>query len=177
MPDWLGSYIDPETQLAVRARDAGGGRIRLQYANPPEMLVAMEDGSARNDGVVVQPGQDGLWMHRAVGNQSIRLEACPDAPDMDIAGVYYCEELDAELCVVRTGSAMYGGFSGFLGQGRMELLEPVGGNTWALPCHRALDQTPPGDWTLLFEPGEDDRAFRVEVGCLIARRLSYRRIK
>jgi D-aminopeptidase len=182
MPDWLGSYIDPETQLAVRARDAGGGRIRLQYANPAEMLVAMEDGSARNDAVVVQRGEGELWMHRAGGNQSTRLERIAGDPALDIAGVYYCEELGAELCLVRTGAALYGGFYGFLGQGRMELLEPVGGNAWVLPCHRALDHTPPGDWTLLFkaepsEAGEQGRADWVEVGCLIARRLRYRRIR
>jgi len=28
------------------------------------------------------------------------------------------------------------------------MLEPVGPDVWLLPCPRALDHTPPGDWTL-----------------------------
>jgi D-aminopeptidase len=177
MPDWLGAYIDPETRLCVRAEDAGGGRIRLRYANPPETLVAAPDGSARNDAVRMEPGEGDLRMHRPTSNQNSRLERCPGGTTSDIAGRYYCAELDSELTVTRTGAALYGGFSGFLGQGRMELLDAVGGDAWVLPCHRALDQTPPGDWTLLFTAGEDGRAARVEVGCLIARRLTYHRIK
>ena len=67
-----------------------------------------------------------------------------------VAGRYRCAELDAELTVTDAGGVLYGAFSGFLGQGRMELLEPVGPDVWALPCPRALDHTPPGDWTLAF---------------------------
>ena len=67
---------------------------------------------------------------------------------MDVAGRYRCEELDAELTVADAGGVLYGAVSGFLGQGRMELLDPVGADVWVLPCPRALDHTPPGDWTL-----------------------------
>ena len=52
-------------------------------------------------------------------------------------------------------ATLYGGFSGFLGQGRMEMLEPIGPRLWALPCPRALDHTPPGDWTLAFRRDAD----------------------
>ena len=54
-----------------------------------------------------------------------------DAPRTDVAGRYRCEELDAELTVTDAGGVLYGGFSGFLGQGRMELLSPVGADVWA----------------------------------------------
>jgi D-aminopeptidase len=45
-----------------------------------------------------------------------------------------------------------------------------------LPCPRALDHTPPGDWTLSFRRDGSGRANGVEVGCWLARRLPYTRI-
>jgi D-aminopeptidase len=74
------------------------------------------------------------------------------------------------------GGVLYGGFSGFLGQGRMEMLEPVGPDAWLLPCPRALDHTPPGDWMLAFRREGDGRVRGIDVGCWLARRLSYGRI-
>jgi D-aminopeptidase len=115
-------------------------------------------------------------MDRTQDNQSSCLRPCDGAPARDIAGRYRCAELDAELLVADAGGVLHGGFSGFLGQGRMELLDPIGadarGDLWALPCPRALDHTPPGDWTLAFRK---DRS-GVEVGCWLARRLPYERV-
>ena len=71
------------------------------------------------------------------------------------------------------GGALYGAFSGFLGQGRMELLDPIGPDVWALPCWRALDHTPPGDWTLLFRRDGQGRVTEARVGCWLARGLSF----
>jgi D-aminopeptidase len=58
----------------------------------------------------------------------------------------------------------------------MELLDPVGPDVWALPCPRALDHTPPGDWTLSFRRGAAGRVEGVEIGCWLARGLSYARV-
>jgi D-aminopeptidase len=58
----------------------------------------------------------------------------------------------------------------------MELLDPVAGDVWTLPCPRALDHTPPGDWTLAFRRGADGRVNGVRVGCWLARRLDYARV-
>jgi D-aminopeptidase len=84
--------------------------------------------------------------------------------------------LDAELTVVDAGGALYGAFSGCLGQGRMELLEPIGGRVWAAPCARALDHTPPGDWTLAFAGDGEGAATSVQVGCWLARGLTFARL-
>ena len=94
-------------------------------------------------------------MERPGENASTHLSPCDGVASRDVAGRYRCDELEAELQVVDAGGALYGAFSGFLGQGRMELLDPVGADVWTLPCPRALDHTPPGDWTLVFvrEPG------------------------
>ena len=128
----------------------------------PDRLDLQADGTASSDdgSVRLRPGDGGLWMDRPHENQSSRLRPCDGAPAKDVAGRYRCEELDAELTVVDAGGVLYGGFSGFLGQGRMELLGPVGADVWVLPCPRALDHTPPGDWTLAFRRDASGRGFR-----------------
>ncbi len=63
-----------------------------------------------------------------------------------------------------------------LGAGRMELLDPVADDVWTLPCPRALDHTPPGDWTLAFRRDASGRVVTAQVGCWLARNLAYDRI-
>ena len=58
----------------------------------------------------------------------------------------------------------------------MEALDPVGGDVWTMPCRRALDHTPPNEWTLAFRREVGDRITGVDVGCWLARRLSYVRV-
>lgn len=176
-PDWLGAYIEPETGLAVRIDAGTPGRVRLRYGHYAEALDLRVDGSADgNDGARLRPRPGGLWMDRPRENQSSCLRPLRGLPAADIAGWYRCHELDAEVTVVDTGGVLYGGFSGFLGQGRMEMLQSVGADVWALPCPRALDHTPPGDWTLAFRRNATGRVMGVEVGCWLARRLHYARI-
>jgi D-aminopeptidase len=176
-PDWLGSYMEPETGLAVRIDMAATGQVRLRYGHHPEQLDMQPDGTASCATARLRPGTGGLWMDRPQENQSSRLIRCDGAPHKDVAGRYRCEELDAELTVTDAGGALYGGFSAFLGQGRMEMLDPVGPDVWTLPCPRALDHTPPGDWTLAFRRDAAGRAAGVEVGCWLARRLPYSRVR
>jgi D-aminopeptidase len=172
-PGWLGAWFDDDTGLAARVDAAAGGQVRLRYGQSAERLAMQADGSAGEDGTRLRPVGDGLWMDRPLENTACRLRRLAGEARLDVAGRYRCEELDAELTVVDAGGALYGGFSGFLGQGRMELLDPIGPDVWALPCPRALDHTPPGDWTLHFDR---DRA-RVTVGCWLARGLEYSRIR
>ncbi len=176
MPDWLGAYTEPETGLSVRIEAAAEGRVRLRYGHSPERLDLQEDGTAKAAGVWLRLAGDGLWMDRPHENQSSRLVRCEGVAARDIAGRYRCAELDAELTVADAGGTLYGGFSGFLGQGRMEMLDPIGPDLWALPCPRALDHTPPGDWTLAFARNAAGRAAGATVGCWLARGLPYVRV-
>ena len=177
-PTWLGAYVEPETGLAVRIEAASPGQIRLRYGYPPEELDLRADGSASNSsGTRLRFSEGGVWMDRPQENQSSRLQPCESTPAADVAGRYRSVELNAEFTVADAGGALYGAFSGFLGQGRMELLDAVGGDVWTLPCPRALDHSPPGDWTLAFRRGQGGRVEGVEVGCWLARRIAYERVE
>jgi D-aminopeptidase len=172
-PDWLGAYLEPETGLAVRLDITSDRQVRLRYGHVAETLDLQADGSAGSGGTRLRPGPGGLWMDRPQENRHSRLLPAEGTPAKDIAGRYRCAELDTELTIADAGNVLYGGFSGFLGQGRMEMLDRIGPDLWALPCPRALDHTPPGDWTLRFRRDGSGRIKRLEVGCWLSRRLVY----
>src|SRR5262249_34569051 len=143
---------DPETGLSARIDSTSPGRVRLRFGHFPEQLDLMADGSAGTAGdTSLRMADDGFWMDRPTENQRSRLHRLAEVGPTGIAGRYECAELEATLTVPDFGGVHYGGFSGFLGPGRMELLAPIGADVWALPCPRGLDHTPPGDWTLAFQ--------------------------
>jgi D-aminopeptidase len=174
-PPWLGAYVDPETGLSARIEAARPGQILLRHGHSPERLDLQPDGSARSGGTRLRLEGGALRMDRAAENRSSALRAAPAGVIPDgVAGRYRCAELDAALTVADPGGVLYGAFSGFLGQSRMELLEPIAADLWALPCPRALDHTPPGDWTLAVRR-EGGRVVGITVGCWLARGLWYER--
>jgi D-aminopeptidase len=175
-PTWCGAYLDPATALAARIEPASPGRVRLRFGHGAELLDLRPDGSAENAQTRLRMAPDGLRMDRAKENLSTLLRPVDGAPRMDAAGRYACAELGAELVIADAGGALYGGFSGFLGRGRMEVLDAIGPDLWALPCPRALDHTPPGDWTIAIRRDAAGRAAGATVGCWLARGLRYERI-
>jgi D-aminopeptidase len=175
-PAWLGAYIEPETKLAVGVDLASDG-VRVRFASTPDVLDYQESGAGRENDVRLRAEGERLWLDRPGDNQTSLLERCAPGPTTDIAGRYWCQELGAELTVAGDRDVFYGGFSGFLGNGRMELLEPIGADVVALPCPRALDHTPPGDWTLVVQRDENGAVAGLSVGCWLARRLRYQRIR
>ncbi len=174
-PDWLGAYFVPQTSLVARV-DMQGGKIDLAYGHPPELLDLQPDGTATDGSTILRAGPGGLWMDRPAENFSAQLIPVTGDPTPDIAGRYHCDELDAELSIIDAGGVSYGVFSGFLGQGRMEALNPIAADLWTLPCPRALDHTPPGDWTLHISRDGRGNAAAIYVGCWLARRLQYQRL-
>ena len=174
-PDWLGAYIEPETKLATRIDLAPDG-VRLRFGPRPEILDDRESGAGRDDDVRLRVDGERLWMDRPGDNQTTALDPCAAGPTTGIVGRYRCEELGTEISIIGNDNVVYGAFSGFLGNGRMELLEAIGADVLALPCPRALDHAAPGDWTLFARRDENDEITHVDVGCWLARRLSYERI-
>jgi D-aminopeptidase len=147
--------------------------VLLRYGHPAERLALRLDGSAGLDATRLRSAPDGLWMDRPAERHSSRLTPVSGVLSLEVAGVYRCDELDAELTVVDAGGILYGAFSGPLGQSRMELLIPIAQDLCALPCARALDHTPPGDWTLSFARDAGGRVEAATVGCWLARGLRY----
>jgi len=174
-PAWLGAYLDPETELAARVDVAPDG-LRLRFAQAPEVLDYQESGAGHDNDVRLRVDGGRLSMERPYDNQTSLLDPCVAGPTTDLSGRYRCEEFDAEITVIGDTGIFYGGFSGFLGNGRMELLEPIGVDVMALPCPRALDHSAPGDWTLIARRNDKDDIVGLTVGCWLARRLPYERI-
>jgi D-aminopeptidase len=175
-PPYVGAWIDPETGLSARIENAPEGRVRLRFGHGPELLDIQPDGSAGTEGSRLTGEADAVVLARPGDNLRTRLTRLAPAGVKGVAGRYRCAELDAELTVADAGGALHGAFSGFLGRGRMERLEAIGADVWALPCPRALDHTPPGDWTLAFQRDGDAAPARVTVGCWLARGLVYERV-
>ncbi len=173
-PDWLGAWLEPETGLSLRVEAAEAGQVRVMFGHSPELLDLNPDGSAGGAGMRLVPCADGLRLQRGGDNlDSLLRPLAPATAGLDVGGVYACAEIDGELTVADAGGVLYGAFSGPLGRGRMEQLASIGADVWALPCPRALDHTPPGDWTLHFQRDAQGRVDRALVGCWLARRLVY----
>ena len=175
-PAWCGAWIDDETGLSARVDASSPGRIRLRFGHTAELLDLDADGGAHNSQTRLSATSQGLRMDRAKDNRVVMLRPADGGPRGDAAGRYLCAELGAELTILDAGAALYGAFSGFLGRGRMELLDPIGPDLWALPCPRALDHTPPGDWTIAIHRDADGRVRHATVGCWLARGLRYDRV-
>ena len=192
-PDWLGTYVEPETGLAVRLGKSGPKTLLMRYGTGPDELTLQADGSAvqADSGVRLRPGtdgpgqdgpgkegpgNDGLWLERPQDNQTSRLIPSDGIATSDIAGAYRCADLGADLSIVDAGGAFYGACSGVLGDGRMELLEPIGKDLWVMPCPRGVDHFPPGDWTLAFMRDGANRITGIQLGCWLARRFDYTRM-
>jgi D-aminopeptidase len=175
---WTGAYIEPETGLAVRIASPKAGSLELRFGHSAEAIEVRADNTAGSLGSTRLHEDEGmLVMERPSENLVSRLAPMPGEtgePEA-VIGRYLCAELGAELTITGSSRALYGAFSGFLGQGRMELLDPIAGDVWALPCPRALDHTPPGDWTLAFRRDERGVVTGAMVGCWLARGLWYAR--
>jgi D-aminopeptidase len=176
-PAWLGTYTEPETGLLARL-DLARGRVRLRFGYDDEHLALNRDGSAgRTGGRRLWPLGDGrLGMERPQENIFSTLAPCAGQARHDVAGRYHCAELNADLTLVYAGDVLYGAASGFLGQGRMELLEHIGGDAWTLPFRRTPDYSHQIDWTVSFRRQSDGQVAGLEIGSWLARRIPYRRV-
>ena len=86
-------------------------------------------------------------------------------------------ELDAELTVADAGGVLYGGFSGFLGQGRMETARPGRRRmSGCCPARARWTTRRPATGRWRSDATRSGAVAGVEVGCWLARRLPYERI-
>jgi D-aminopeptidase len=175
LPSWQGAYLDPETNLIARITP-DGEKLRLTYGHSPEVLDPRQDGTASNGAVTLRATESGLTIDRPNENVSVALTKLLGDATPDIAGTYHCDELNADLTIADSGGALHGAVSGFLGAGRMERLAPIAADIWTFPCPRALDHTPPGDWTLRITRDNAGHPTGLILGCWLARNLPYRKV-
>ncbi len=171
--DWTGNFQEPETGLVVRMEATSDCRVRLHFAQGAETLDLGKDSDASAGTTKLRRMADGIWMDRAADNLSGLLQPLAGEPATDLDGVFHSAELGADFTCTATGGTFYGAFSGFLGQGMMQLLVPVSTDLWRLPMPRALDSAPPGDWTLAFQRDDAGLVVAVEIGCWLARRVLF----
>ncbi len=173
--DWTGIFQEPETGLLARLTATKPNQVQLRYGQSPERLEPTGPDQLAGDATRMRRNGDALWMDRTTDGQSSQLTPVVGAPNCDVAGTFACDELGAELTITTASGVPYAAFSGFLGEGEMQPLIPVHADFWLLPMPRALDQAPPGDWTLQFHRDAAGQPAGVTVGCWLARRVPFRR--
>ena len=159
-----------------RAGDRAGGEARSAAGWAPQPALHKRPGAARPGGGRLRQ-RGGAAPARGRGRRHGASGRSPDEPARPLhgrgrdryRGVFRNEELGAELAIVFQGGVPYGACAGELGQGAMQPLVPFGGDVWLLPCPRALDYSPPGDWTLHFRRDPDGKVAGLQLGCWLAR--------
>jgi D-aminopeptidase len=173
----LGPLVDRATELAMRvvpSRDTPDA-IELHYQSPADTLPHVGDGRyAGRYGAVIVRDND-VVVERSDENRSFVPDPIgPDSSEDDLVGVYVNAEFSAQLTIEAPhGGALYARLSGPLGQGHAEPLLLHGADTWLLPCPRAVDHFPPGNWTVRVRRDESGEVVEVVVGCWLARLLSF----
>jgi D-aminopeptidase len=176
---WRGAFIEPETDLLFRLEPNGEGRVVLHFGQSAETLAPYPNSMLIGPQTVVELHGENAIVRRAGDNIASHLRPMPqdESGRRDgLPGLYRNAEYDAEFTCVEAGGAVYGAFSGDLGQGEMQILLPVLNNIWRLPMPRALDCAPPGDWTLEFRRDGEGHVVAVDIGCWLARRLVFERV-
>lgn len=177
-----GVYRERETGLSVRI-DPTEQALRLRYLMLPDALSTTGPNDAENGGIRLSTlDTHTLQMEHLKENRTTHLERAEDigpiAQDDELtslAGDYTCAELDqATISITTEAGVVYGGFSGILGDGKMEPLQRLARDLWVLPCPRALDHTAPGDWTLSIQR-DQGVVQAIRLGCWLARDLIYTR--
>ncbi len=175
-PAWQGTYLDPATGLVARLDLTPDHRLVLWFGQGPETLTIAANGDAVSGNLTLRRTATGITMRRGNENFSASLIPCTGDAPRDLDGVFHNPEYGATFTCTTAGGALYGAFSGFLGQGMMQVLLPVGPDVWRLPMPRALDFAPPGDWSLTFARDAHGRVAGVTVGCWLARGVAFRKV-
>jgi len=173
--DWAGQWMCPETGLLTRLEPGRTGAT-LRFATGSETLSATAEGNLAAGEVTVARAGDSLTMTRKGENLVTTL--APIAPlahadGGEIAGRYHCDELGAEMILEARDGGTYALFEGLLGTGRTERVHPAAKDVWLVATRRSMDSLAPGDWTLKVIRDADGKVTGANLGCWLARDLTY----
>ncbi|OKL57470.1 hypothetical protein UA08_06938 [Talaromyces atroroseus] len=176
-PDWGGSYLDSETGLAITVNKGGAGELLVKYHRKPDKMRVVEEYKAQSNGMVATLDGATLHLHVPQDNRTLHAQRVasvkPASNSSELQGDYRCAEIDSVFHCSGSGDMLYGMFDGFLGQGPVHMMRSLGEDLWALSCPRAMDSTPPGDWTVIVRRNDDGKVVGVTIGCWLARRLEF----
>jgi D-aminopeptidase len=172
---WDGQWICRETDLIARLKTSKMGG-ELKFATSSDNVVFGLDGHLEAEWVMLTRNGNTLTMQRDAENMLTTLDSLATgvAPlDMEIAGCYEAEELEASMVIeIRDGGA-YVRIEGMFGSGIMERLHPVGLDTWIMATRRSMDAPAPGDWTLSLSRNDAGHVTGFRLGCWLARQIDY----
>lgn len=182
--DWLGTFLDQGTQLAITvAKSSKAGEVLVTYADHLESspLRLTDSTSGKSKTMVASIQGDRLQIHRMRENR--KLDARRLVPrdtslkDSTLSGRYECQEADSIFHCSGDAGMLYGAFEGYLGKGFASPMRYLGDDVWALTCARGLDAPAPGDWTMVFHRDEKTGAVKgFTIGCWLARKLRFTKI-
>lgn len=176
-PEWTGTYLDSDTGLATTVSRGGAGELLVKYHGGPERLRVVEAYKAQSEGMVATLDGTSLHIHIPADNRTVHAQRVadrqPGSDSSDIHGDYHCGELGSTFRCSGSGDMLYGTFDGFLGQGPVHMMRPLGEDLWALACPRGMDAPAPGDWTIVVRRNDDKKVVGVTIGCWLARKLEF----
>lgn len=169
----FGTYLEPETGLALTTRPLGPGRLELRFATAGEVLQIGTDGIARSGAVSLTAQQTGLEMERERENLVTMAQKVTGKAKPDIAGRYRSSELGADIEIISTSGVFFAGFEGLLGKGAMHAMQPAAEDIWLVSCKRSMDAPAPGDWTVRIHRDGKGAICGLTIGCWLARQIGY----
>lgn len=176
---WLGTFFDPDAQLALTVCDGGSDRVSIRYSDQEETVMLFEANKGRSETMSAIFSVDSIQLHRLDDNRVVnaRRVLAPEEPiKTDYVGQYCCAEIDSLFTCTGTGGMLYGSFEGFLGHGPMHLMRYLGEDIWFLANPRGLDAPAPGDWTVVFQRDATGAVVSVVFGCWLARNVRFKRL-
>ena len=177
VPDkaWSGNFFEADSRLQVRLVAGPNRTVALYYSAVPEILTLDPEGVARGGNSALSRLPSGFFLRRIGDNMGNRLRPIlpPSGRFYPPDGRFVCAELEATFTCAQSGGALYGGFSGALGAGEMQVLPQLGEDHWRYPMPRALDCAPPGEWMVHAHRDGAGGVAAVEIGCWLARKLVF----
>ncbi|ORX96471.1 beta-lactamase-type transpeptidase [Clohesyomyces aquaticus] len=178
--EWFGEFLDEGTQLSITVAEAAtAGSVSIRYARDAEDVRLVSPTRAESQDNIATISGDTLEIHRVHENRKLvaqRIKQEPKTDGSELQGKYYCSELGSTLMCHGQDNMLYGAFDGVLGNGSVNLMRRLGKNVWVWACPRALDHSPPGDWTFVFKENAHGDIIGCTIGCWLARNLSFSKV-
>lgn len=179
---WLGTYLDSEAQLAITATKGEKGQVNVKYNRSVTKFRLTNQFHGTFDTMKVSLDGDVLTLEVEAENRIIKAQRvaklAEDTPAdySSLHGDYRCDAIDSVFHFSGNGAMVYGSFDGFFGQGPVHLARGLATDVFALACPRAMDSSPPGDWTIIAKRDDAGKVTALTIGCWLARNLTYTKI-